>query len=90
MGTADGTDADGADFEEAGVQNGLVDRAAQAVEIDALVEIGGMFDREVRHFPSPGLIELLFNMLTIWRALSSGFGARRFFAGNCGKGKNRS
>ncbi|MEK1947329.1 MAG: hypothetical protein AAAB36_17430, partial [Ensifer adhaerens] len=68
---------------------GLVDRAAQAVEVDARVEIGGMFDREVRHFLSPVSLCLLINTLTICRSVSSDFRCRPKLAGNCRKVKNR-
>src|SRR5260221_4035638 len=45
----DGTDADAAEREDAGLDGGLADDLDDLAYVSAAVEIGGIFDREMRH-----------------------------------------
>ena len=46
---SDGADADAAEREDAGFDRGLADQFDDLAHVDAGVEIGGIFDREMRH-----------------------------------------
>src|SRR5665213_1464508 len=53
---ADGADAGAADRENPGLQGGLADDFANLAHIDACIEIGGIFEREMRHVRPPIII----------------------------------
>src|SRR6185312_12156800 len=46
---SDGANADAAEREDAGLDGGLADDRDDRADVDAAVEIGGIFDREMRH-----------------------------------------
>src|SRR5258708_30592858 len=59
MFASDSADADAAKREDAGLDRGLADEFDDVAHVDALVEIGGIFDGEMRH---GGSIQLFFSL----------------------------
>src|SRR5579859_3169008 len=64
----DGADADAAEREDAGLDRGLADDLDDLAHVDASVEIGGIFDREMRH---GGLLQSGSSEITTHRAVGS-------------------